>query len=108
VTATRKLIVTLLTELRSGIGPHGRWCLRRVEAVDADGNAIAESLITFAELPVGQAITVEVERREHPQHGVSYTLKLPRAGGGLGGRVDALERRVGALESQQQLGGPRA
>lgn len=104
MTATRKLIVTSLTEMRSGIGPHGRWCLRRVEAVDADGNAIAESLVTFAELPTGKAIEVEVERREHPQHGVSYTVKLPRAGGGLSGRVGALERRVSALEGQR-LGG---
>jgi hypothetical protein len=101
---TRKLIVSSLTELRSGIGPRGRWTLFKVEATDVDGCAITERLTTFSKLRTGKAIEVEVERREHPQHGVSYTVKLPRAGGGLSGRVGALERRVSALEGQR-LGG---
>jgi hypothetical protein len=99
--ATRSLVVSELSELKTGTSSKGKpWTLYKVTATDPDGKPIAESLTTFARLPIGEPVEVEVERREHPEYGASFTLKLPRAGGGLARRVDELERRVAALEQK--------
>jgi hypothetical protein len=99
MSATRKLTVNALSELKTGTSSKGKpWTLYKVEATDTAGQPITESLTTCAKLPTGEQIEVEVERRDHPQHGPSYTLKLPRADNGLAGRIEALEQRVAALE----------
>ncbi len=100
MSATRKLTVVALSELKSGTSSTGiPWTLFRVEATDPDGQPIAENLTTFEPLPIGEAIEVEVERRDHPQYGPSFTLKLPRrSDNGLAARIEALEQRVAALE----------
>ncbi len=99
MSATRKLIVTELAELTNGVGRSGRpWVLYRATATTPEGAPIRESLTTFAKLPTGQEIEVEVEVRDDPRYGRSFTLKL-RSGKGLTARVEALEQRVAALEA---------
>lgn len=100
MSATRKLVVTALSELKSGTSAKGKpWTLYGVTATTPEGAPIRESLTTFATLPIGEEIEVEVEVREDPRYGRSFTLKLPGRGGGLAARVDALEHRVAALEA---------
>jgi hypothetical protein len=101
---TRTLVVRELVELKSGTGPHGDWTLRKVLASNVDGSPISENLVSFASLPVGEPVAVEVERRDDPRRGPSFTLKLPRAGSALAGRVGDLEQRVAAIEAR--LGSP--
>lgn len=93
-------------------GQPGR--LYEVRAVTADGEPVREKLRSFLELPAGIPLEVEVERYEHPRHGVSYTLHLPRASArDLSPRVltleagfVALQRRVEHLETR--IAGPPA
>lgn len=104
MSSTRKVVVRELRELRSGTSKHGRpWKLFKVSATDPDGRPIEEQLTTFSKLPIGEAIEVEVERREHPEYGPSFTLKLPSAGGGLARRVADLEKRVSSLEKNGKV-----
>jgi hypothetical protein len=98
--SVRTLKVTALREIRSGTSSGARpWTLFQVQARDPAGELIAENLTTFERLPIGEMIEVEVKRRDSPQFGVSFGLKRPRADGGLAGRVEALERRMTALEA---------
>jgi hypothetical protein len=97
--ATRRLTVTALRELRSGTSSGGRpWVLHQVQARDPAGELIEQNLVTFERLPLNELIEVEIKRRDDPKFGVSYSLKRPRADGGLAGRVEALERRMTAIE----------
>lgn len=73
------------------------WTLYRVQANDAQGNPISEKLQAFQELPVGRG-EYEVERREHPEYGVSFTVKAPSA---FSRRIDELEARIAKLEAAQ-------
>jgi hypothetical protein len=101
--STRKIIVTAISELKTGTSSTGNpWTLYKVEATDADGKPIAESLTTFSKLPTGQAVEVEIERRDDPKYGPSFTLKLPRRSDNGAGRIDALEQRVAALEQMME------
>src|ERR1700683_5196077 len=104
---TRRIVVTGLSELRRGRGPRGEWILRKVEAADANSRQpITERLVSFERLPVDTPIEVQVERRDDPTHGPSFTLRRPpKAGGVLAGRVGDLERRVAALEAHAGVGG---
>jgi hypothetical protein len=98
MSATRRLKVIALAELKSGTSSKGKpWRLFRVEATDLNGQPITERLTTFQELPTGRPIEVEVERRDDPRHEPSFTLKLARANDGAG-RIDLLEQRVATLE----------
>ena|SRR5918995_5153954 len=95
---TRTLRPTAVRELTSGEGSNGRaWTLYAVEAVDAAGAPIRAELRAFEKLPVDELVELEVERRDDAR-GVTYTLRCPRTGSALGGRVAALERRVEHLE----------
>jgi hypothetical protein len=98
--AKRKLIVTELRPLSTFTRQDGsEGQLYEVLANAENGVPIAVPLRTFAEdLPIGQLIEYEVEPYDHPRHGTSYTLKLPRRS--LGPRVSKLEARTSELEGR--------
>lgn len=109
--STTTISVISTRVIKEGTSAQGRpWTLYEVTAVDRNGAPIEHQLKTFDNLPQG-TVDVELERQEHPQYGVSYMLRRAgqRQGGGNGGlgksvdelrsRLDALEARVGKLES---------
>lgn len=91
---TRKLVVNKLVEKTRGQGKFGEWILYKVEAENADGSPINEDLITFDELPLNEPITVEVEQKNDPKYGISFTLRIPR---------ERLQDRVARLEEANKL-----
>jgi ribosomal protein S13 len=81
----------------SGKGDGKETHLWKVEAVDENGMPIEEELRSFAELELNILIEYEVETYESARHGVSYTVKKPRAN--TTARVGELERQLqSALE----------
>ncbi len=90
-------MVTRCRELASGHGERGDWTLRQVEATTLDGKPIRARLISFDAFEPGE-VEVDVEREDHPEHGVSYRLRRPR--GKLAGRVAQLEADVRALAAR--------
>lgn len=78
--------------------------LYKVEATDEHGGMIDEELRSFQELETGVPQEFRIERYEHPQHGVSYTLyptqKEESPGKRLGPKVDALREDVDQLREQ--------
>lgn len=103
-TATRKLIIRGLEEIKSGTGSRGPWTLFAVKAADEAGQVITESLRTFERLPLNQLIEVAVELQQHEKFGPSFLLKLPETGGSLRARVAAVEQELaGVLERLSTL-----
>ena len=102
--ARRKLIVTKLEPLGKPFqrknGSTGQ--MLKVHATSVEGVPIRERLKTFARLPVGEELEVEVRLDEHPQYGRSFIVSLPA--GRLGHQVDDHERRLAAVE--RKLGIP--
>ena len=98
--ARRKLIVTKLEPLGKPFtrknGSTGQ--VLKVYANGVDGVPIDQRLKTFARLPIGEVIDVEVRADDHPDYGRSYIVSLP--GGRLGQRVDEHEQRIAALEQR--------
>lgn len=108
----KKLTITGMTAITSGVGNYGPWTLYGVEAVNEDGQPINETLKTFQELPLDQLIEVEIERKETPEYGVEFTIKKPK-GARYGLRpspgddaYEDLKRRVYALEQHCGLVAP--
>lgn len=104
---TRKINVIETKPLKSGVSSTGKaWTIYEVTAVGEDGAPIEEKLRSFDELR-GQ-VEVEIERKDDPKYGVSYTLKLPKgapgageppsSGARLGPKVDELRARLETLE----------
>lgn len=93
----RLMRVTSQSTLSSWINKKGgETTLYEVEAVDENGEIIDLPLRTFAaELPTDEVLEYELRRYEHPEHGVSWTVKRPN--GGLGKRVSELEAEVARL-----------
>lgn len=97
--ATKEIIVTERTVQANGQSRAGNaWTLYAIKATTPDGGVIGEQLKSFHSLPTGQAITVDVERQQHPQYGVTYMLKPVSIQEQLIRLVDALTTRVGELE----------
>lgn len=99
----RRIVVSALDGLRSGVSARtGRaWTLFKVTAAAEDGTVIGEKLVSFSRLPIGEPVEVEVLRREHPQHGTSFTVQPVRSrGAALARRVEDLERAVVELQRQ--------
>ena len=91
----RRIVVTGTKVVASGIGQHGEWKLREVQATTLDGRPIKVKLVSFDEL-AGE-VEVDVERQDpHPVHGVSYRVRPVRQKPHE--RIDALEQRVARLE----------
>lgn len=106
--ATRKLTITNMVPITSGVGNYGNWTLYGVDAQAEDGTEITETLKTFQELPMNTLIEVELERRDSEQYGTEYQLKKPK-GARYGLRpspvddaYEDLKKRVYAIE--QHLG----
>jgi hypothetical protein len=96
---TRRLMIVSTEPLRSGTGRRGgKWTLSKVRATTPDGAQITEQLVTFESLPVGAVVELEVKRRHDERFGDSFTLSKPRSGGGMRGRVEALERALEGVE----------
>ncbi len=93
----RRIVVTGCREVASGHGQHGGWALHRIEATTLDGKPIRARLTSFDAFEPGE-VEVDVEREDHPQHGVSYKIGRPR--GKLAGRVAQLEADVRALAAR--------
>lgn len=78
----------------------------KVEATDEHGGAIDEELRSFQSLEIGQPQSFRVERYEHEEYGVSYTLYPVEApqqqspGARLGPKVDALRDQVDVLSQR--------
>lgn len=70
----------------------------KVRAVREDGSPVEEELRSFQELPIGDLLEYELQRYDHPQYGISWTLIPPKDK--LNTRVRKLEERVQALEEQ--------
>jgi hypothetical protein len=105
--STRKLTIIETKPLKSGTSSTGKaWTIYDVTAVNEDGSPIEEKLRSFDQLQ--GTVEVEIERKDDPKYGVSFTLKLPKgapgaaepasAGARLGPSVDELRRRVETLE----------
>lgn len=75
---TKTLTITGMTPITSGVGNYGPWTLYGVDATAEDGTVIPDTLKTFQELPIGEQITVEVEKNESEQYGTEYMLKKPK------------------------------
>lgn len=86
-------------EERSGISQKTNkpWTLYKVHANDENGVAIGETLKSFQELPLGKG-SFNVEKNDHPEYGVSFTVSQPSP---LMQRIDALEKRIEALEGKK-------
>lgn len=104
-TRTIKLRVLTQASITSWRQGSGETTLYRVDARDEEGRKPDIELRTFSELPTGELIEYQITRYEHPEHGVSWTIKRP----GLGStkRIEALEgsladlaRRMSALEER--------
>lgn len=99
---TRKVTVTST----SVITAKDDWTLYEVFAVNEDGDPIDLKLRAFDDLPIGEQIEVEVEKRTDPKYGDSYTLKpvggarKQNPGARLGPKVDELRERVDELEAR--------
>lgn len=103
-TRTRTLTITALDEISSGISKNDQpWTLWRVTAIDAASNPINAEIKTFQTLPIGEQLTVEVERQDHEKYGTSYLLRSPThdasSSSTLPDRLARLEERVDALEA---------
>jgi hypothetical protein len=110
-TPRRQLIVTELKKITSGERNGKPYTLSQVRATYPDGRTIENmELRTLENPPLNQVLTVEVEKYESPQWGVSYTLWLVGAdgkriskrgsggggggsGSGLGASLDSLRKR---------------
>lgn len=112
---TKTITVIETTVVKTGTSSGGKdWTLYEVTAVDTNGAPIEEKLKSFDRLD--GTVEVEVEKTEHEKYGVSYMLKLPRAGGAGGGgaqpqpapspgarlgpKVDELRDRIDLLEQR--------
>lgn len=95
----RVLEIVMCSEARRGVSQKtGReWTLFKVQANDEHGSPIGEELQSFEDLPLGRG-EFEVERRDHPQYGTSFTVKAPSP---LMRRLDELEARVAKLEGDR-------
>lgn len=84
--------------------------LYSVGAVDENDQKPDREFRSFQELPIDELVEYTATRYEHPEHGVSWTLKKPSSGLGaqladlqtvvdvLAERVEKLERRLGDPE----------
>jgi hypothetical protein len=88
--ASRTIIPTEVRELHSGMGRNGRpYALYEVAATDADGQVIEERLRSFAPLPVGRPVQVDVEVEEG-ERGVTYKVtRNPR----IAREIDSYEKK---------------
>jgi hypothetical protein len=77
-------------------GGEGR--VMRVHATTVEGVPIPQKLKTFATLPVGREIDVDVKPDNHPEYGESFIVSLP--GGRTRERLDDHERRLTQLEER--------
>jgi hypothetical protein len=92
--AKRRLTVTDQSVMATwDNGKGGETTLYEITAVDENGAPVTEKLRSFAELEEGVLIEYEIERYNHPTHGLSYTLHRPKQN---------TARRVAALEKQVQ------
>lgn len=77
-----------------------------VKATREDGGMVEEELRAFEELQTGVAQDFRIERYEHEQYGVSYTLypvkkeNKSSSGARLGPKVDALREEVEQLRTE--------
>jgi hypothetical protein len=99
--ATRTLVVRELSTLSTGTSKHGApWTLYAAKVADAEGRLLDERFRSFEALPLDRPLQLEVDRRDDPQHGVSFTLKSPRKGGALRHRIETLEGEVKRLSER--------
>lgn len=93
---TRRLRVTSCEPFHEFTTKDGRkGTLYKVRAEDEHGRRVSARLRSFGRLPVdGQVREYQIRKDDHPQYGTSFVLAVA---GGLTGRVETLERTVGAL-----------
>src|SRR5690242_18426521 len=104
----RKLTITSQKELARFPRKNEESILYEVEAITETGEKVTQKLRTFhPELPQGELIEFDVVSYDHPEHGRSYTLKLPSKGRASKKDIsEVLERltkiadRVSALEDE--------
>lgn len=85
--------------------PDKDWTLYEVAVLDEAGDPIDANFKSFDNLPIGQLIEFEVEKREHEKYGVSYSLKPPPSVArglkpNITGDIAELRQRIARLESQ--------
>jgi len=107
----RKINVKRCNVVAEGSTNGKGWTLYGVEAEDEFGIPVEDELKCFANLRPGLA-EYELERRDHPEYGTSYTIKAPQGqaqgqDSQLAGRVEALEEKVTAL-AKRVYGEPAA
>jgi type II secretory pathway component PulF len=114
----RKLTVTAQKELATFKNDKDEpTTIYEVKAVTEAGEAVSVKLRTFqSELPQGELIEYDVTPYDHPEHGRSYTIKIPGKGraskkdiaelktqlSDIAGRVSALEDAVAALKPKTE------
>lgn len=104
----RKLTITHQEELARFPRKGEESILYSVEAITETGEKVTQKLRTFhPELPQGELIEFDVVPYDHPEHGRSYTLKLPSKGRAskkdiseVLDRLTKIADRVSALEGE--------
>lgn len=75
---TRRLTVTACSPMYTGHNKKGKpYTIFEVFAVDDAGQTVEAKLRSFDPLEINKLVEYEIERREDPRHGTSYTLKKP-------------------------------
>lgn len=89
-------------QVYSGRNPRGdEYTIYEVDAANAQGAQINQTLRSFQPLPIGQQVEVTVTPFESEKHGKSYTLHLKgRKGGGSTERVNELVELVEELTAR--------
>jgi hypothetical protein len=106
VSPVRNLTARSCTLYREGTSSAGKpWTLYEVAVVGEDGEPITEDFKSFENLPIGELVAYEVERKDDAKYGTSYLLRLPKGAPrpskpDLQSEIEQLRQRITRLESR--------